>query len=884
MKIEKLRTNHIENPIGFYIGELSLSWKVTEAKGKKTDYSRVEISEHLDFSACLVDTGKVKGLSSLDYHPVLNLKPGTRYYWRVSVWDDEGDSGISDTAFFETAAELDGAKWICAPFAQEIHPIFRKEFFLKKSIVKARLLISGLGLYEAALNGAKVSDEFFTPYFNDYDEWVQFQTFDVTDLLKDGLNVIEVMLGNGWYKGRFGYIDGVRELYGDSFKLIAKLIIVSDDEEISEINTDESWLCSKSPVLESSIYDGEIFDSRKIMAGCVDVSCNNAAFKAAKIAIPPVGKLVPRLSPPVKIKQRIQPVSLIHTPAHEEILDFGQILTGWVEFLCNSEKDTEILLQFGEILQDDCFYNENLRTAKQEFRYISDGAPALVRPHFTFYGFRYVKITGVENIDMSNFTACVIYSDIETCGKIETSDQKVNRLFDNSMWSQKGNFLDIPTDCPQRDERMGWTGDAQVFCATACYNMYTPAFYRKYMWDMKLEQLRNNGAIPHVIPDVFAKIAQILEKDGRKTDNISIITKNSACGWADAATIIPWTLYHFYGDLTMLSEQYEGMKSWTDRIHRFDKEECGGTYLWTCGFHFADWLALDNGDSSKPQGATDPFFVASVYYYFSSYLTSKAASVLGKKDDAEYYGDMAEKVKEAIRLKYFTSEGKIKIYTQTALVLALHFGLVPDGYVEEAKKDLLRRLKEDNMHLTTGFIGVSYLCPTLSINGFTKEAYSLFLNENYPSWLYEVNHGATTFWERWNSVLEDGHLSSTGMNSLNHYAFGSIVEWMYEYMFGLRVPDGGEGFRHFIVSPDPNSHFEYARMTFESPMGKIESSWEKIPGGWEFCIEIPFDTEAEFLLPFDCSSVTVNGSKCNIIKAGDKLELIKGRYFIKAVL
>lgn len=884
MKIEKLRTNHIENPIGFYIGEPSLSWIVTGAKGTKTSCSRVEISEYPDFSMCLIDTGRVKGLSSLDYHPELRLRPGTRYYWRVSVWDNEGDYAVSDTAFFETAAELNGAEWICAPFSQKIHPLFRREFSINITMVKARLVISGLGLYEAWINGVKVGNEFFTPYFNDYDECVQFQTFDVTDLLKKGLNVIGVMLGNGWYKGRFGYIDGISELYGDSFQLIAKLIITSEDGSVSEINTDENWLCTESPIIESNIYDGEVFDSRKEIGGWADISCNDLSFRTAKIASPPKGKLIPRRSLPVKIKQKIHPVNLIKTPMHENVLDFGQVLTGWVEFLSNAAKNTEVLLQFGEVLQDGCFYNENLRTAKQEFRYISDGTQAYVRPHFTFYGFRYVKISGVKDIDMSDFTACVIYSDIETCGKIETSDKKVNRLFDNSMWSQKGNFLDIPTDCPQRDERMGWTGDAQVFCATACYNMYTPAFFRKYMWDMKLEQLRNDGAVPHVIPDVFSKIAEILEKKGRKTDNISIVTKNSACGWADAATIIPWTLYRFYGDLTMLAEQYDGMKLWADRIHRFDKEECGGVYLWTCGFHFADWLALDNKDSSGPHGATDPYFVASVYYYYSSFLTSKAASVLGKKEDAEYYGIMAEKIKEAIKLKYFTAEGKLKIYTQTALVLALYFGLVPEGHVEETKKDLLRRLKEDNMHLTTGFLGVSYLCPTLSINGFSREAYTLFLNEKYPSWLYEVNHGATTFWERWNSVLEDGHLSSTGMNSLNHYAFGSIVEWMYEYVFGLRVSAGGEGFRRFTLAPVPNSHFEYARMTFASPMGKIESSWVKTPGGWEFFVEIPFDTEAEFMFPFDCSSVTVNGSKCNIIKAGDKISLIKGRYIIKTVL
>ena len=499
-------------------------------------------------------------------------------------------------------------------------------------------------------------------------------------------------------------------------------------------------------------------------------------------------------------------------------------------------------------------------------------------------------------------TAQAVVSSVGTdANHIETSNPKVNRLFLNALWGQKGNFVDTPTDCPQRDERMGWTGDAQVFCATASFNMYTPAFYHKFLYDMAEEQKELGGSVPHVVPDILDQINDVLE-DPIRAAQLGIKTsqesngsgvahadraengeeKNAAnetalneaveteketsealeketaekeperaagsCAWGDAATVIPWTSYVFFGDKTLLKKEYENMKMWTDYIHRIDEEKCGGKRLWTYGFHFADWLALDNFHKDSCLGGTDPYYVASCYYLYSAELTAKAAATLGKGEDAIYYTRLAEEVREAIRKEYFTVTGRIAIDTQTAMVLALRFGIVPENARERLIQSLKTKLEEEKIHLTTGFVGTPYLCPVLTENGLADYAYTLLLNEDFPSWLYEVNMGATTIWERWNSVLPDGSISDTGMNSLNHYSYGSIVEWMYRYMCGINPDEHEAGFQKFVIKPYPDIRFEYAKADYQSVYGRIESGWKKTDKGWQFQIMVPFDTTAQFVL------------------------------------
>lgn len=865
MRIRKLRTNHIENPLGYILDTISLSWIVDEAKGKKSVGARVEVSTEQSFEEKVYDSGIRDDINPLDFQLPLSIKEGIRYFWRVQVWDDRGDTAVSKTAFFEAPVKIERAKWIQAPFSKEIHPLFCKKVIIRNGLKRARLYISGLGVYEVYINREKVGDEYLTPSYNNYNFWVQYQTYEVTENLHEGINILGAMLGNGWYKGHFGLSWGLKELYGDKMMLIAELHLDYEDGSKDIICTDESWMCAPSPVLDSSIYDGEVYDSRK--------EC--PAFIPAVTAENFDRKLSPRLSAPLKIMDKIIPTELLTTNAGEKVLDFGQIISGWVEFTCREPRGTEVFFQFGELLQNGNFYNENLRTAKQEYRYIADGTERLVRPHFTFYGFRYMKIMGITDIRLCDFTGCVIYTEMDRTGYIKTSNEKVNRLFANALWGQLSNFLDVPTDCPQRDERLGWTGDAQIFSETANLNMYTPAFYRKYMRDMRLEQDTLEGSVPWVVPDVFREIVRIAQPEAANP-----YVKHGSCAWGDAAAIIPWNLYCSYGDKTMLAEQYSSMKDWVDYIRRQDIDKCGGSYLWTSGEHFADWLALDNFHRESRYGATDPYYVASVYYYCSALFTAKAAGVLEKNEDYKYYQELAEKIKQAVQKEYFTATGRPAVDTQTGLVLALYFDLVPESFRHRAVEMLMNKLREEHMHLTTGFVGTGYICAALAKSGQAAAAYTLLLNEDYPSWLYEVNMGATTVWERWNSILPDGKISSTGMNSMNHYAYGAIAGWMYRYMCGVNICEEAPGYRRFVVRPYVDQRFEYVSMEYESASGYIKSQWRKKGEGYVFQISVPFDTEAVFYFTESAGYVSVNGTTAGAKNAGDKLYLSPGEWEI----
>ena len=847
MKIIQLETNHMVNPVGYRMDSVVLSYKTAESKGKKSIEQKIEIAEDAEFEKTVLNTGWKEDIDSKCFIPELAVKPEGRYYWRASVRDDAGEEAVSETAFFEAPPEKIQGTWICAPFEKEKHSIFMRKFGLGgKKVKKARLYISGLGLYEAYLNGEKISDEYLAPYYNDYNHRIQYQTYDVTEMLVPDANALGIMLGNGWYKGRFGYIDRMDRLYGDTQTLICELKIETSDGEMISIASDTDFLCQESPVLASGIYDGEIYDSRKEITDFAKEECDTAQWDHAVVGKDLSERLQPRLSIPVRIQEKFTPAEVIHTPAGETVLDFGQEISGILMFTNHTPEDTKVVLQFGEILQNGNFYTDNLRTAQQKFVYYSNGKETRVRPHFTFYGFRYVKVEGIENPEKADFTACVLHSDLKRIGYLTTDHQKVNRLIENAVWGQKGNFVDIPTDCPQRDERLGWTGDAQAFCATASFNMQCAPFYHNYMTEMLSEQKQPEmkGSVPFVVPDILNQIDRILGKD---TDSPE--SNAGSCAWGDVATIVPWTSYVFTGDIALLEMQYENMKLWTDYIRSVDKEYCGNRHLWDYGFHFADWLALDNHHKDSPFGGTDPYFVASAYYLYSAELTAKAAETLGKTDEAQEYAQVAAQVRKAMQEEYVTSTGRLAVDTQTALVLALHFHIVPDWAKERTVQTLKRKLDEEEIHLTTGFVGTAYLCKTLSENGLSDYAYTLLLNEDYPSWLYEVNMGATTVWERWNSVLPDGSISDTGMNSLNHYAYGAVLEWMYRYMGGLNPDEAQAGFKKFSVTPEPDKRFSHVSLRFDSPYGMIESKWERTSQGIQFDVTVPFDTQAEFVVP-----------------------------------
>ena len=649
----------------------------------------------------------------------------------------------------------------------------------------------------------------------------------MTDLLAED-NEIAVLLGDGWYKGRFGF-QGQKEIFGDTQALICELHAALDNGAEIIIPSDDTWRCGESPVLFANIYDGEAWDASKPLS---------AALPARLLPDMDTGLLRPRMSPPVRAMLTLRPAAVLHTPAGETVLDMGQEITGFITFRAAAERGHTYTLRYGEILQDGCFYTDNLRTARQTFTYICDGQEAWARPHFTFFGFRYIKLEGFgKEIDLHDFVGCVLYSDMEQTAFIRTASDKVNRLCENALWGQRGNFVDVPTDCPQRDERMGWTGDAQVFCATACYQMSSAAFYAKFMRDMAFEQRERGGGVPHVVPSFGMQ-------------------GSPACAWADAGSIIPWTVYQFFGDTALLREQYENMKMWVEWIHRVD-HETGDHRLWQAGFHFADWLALDAAFPASCTGGTDPDFIASAFYLYSTRLTRKAAAILGYAPDAARYAALEQEILAAIRQAYRAPKGGLTVNTQTAHILSLFLGLMPESDTPILKTALDRLFENARNELRTGFVGTAYLCSVLTQAGFNHLAYTLFLNENYPGWLYEVNMGATTVWERWNSVMPDGHMSSTGMNSLNHYAYGAVMEWVCRDAAGLAPVEDAPGFRRALMHPHPDMRLGEIDFSYESAMGRYRTHWKTVDEttfDWE--LEVPFGAQAEAVLPLG----TVTGS------------------------
>jgi alpha-L-rhamnosidase len=846
MIITNLRTNRIKNPLGFELAVPRVSWVVEDTDALTQSAAQVQVAAEAEFETILFDSGKQADIDSLAYELLIDLQPSTRYYWRVQVWADNGDTAQSEAAWFETAKlnQPWQAEWITPDWEDnQIHPLLRKGFSLPAAPVSARVSVCGLGVYELEINGQRVGNEYLTPACNAYDRWLQYHTFDVTGLLQSGENAVGAMLGNGWYKGRFGFEGEKDSIYGDRFALLCELIVTCEDGTKVTVGTDLTWKASAGPVVQSSIYDGETFDANRILKGWSGVGFDDSNWSPVRAIDIGLDRLEARRSLPVLVKEEIKPAAVIKTPAGETVLDMGQNMVGWLRFTVNAPKGTEIFLQHGEVMQQGNFFNLNLRTAKAEYRYISDGEVRVAEPYFTFYGFRYVKVSGWQReLSPDDFTGCVVYSDIDQTGTIETSNPLVNRLFQNVIWGQKGNFLDVPTDCPQRDERMGWTGDAQVFAGTACFNMDVNAFFHKYTYDLWREQETRSGNVPFVVPSIKMGGA-------------------GSSAWGDAATIVPWTVYLHYGDKAILTQQLDSMKGWVDYIRKVD-DDSGGHRLWTIGFHFGDWLALDGDDPKSPMGGTPVDFVSSAYYCYSAELVAKAAAALGKDEVANEYRQLAAEVRAAIQAEYFSPRGRIAIDTQTAMVVSLFMNLVPAEHIQRVRDMLRAKLRKDKYHLRTGFVGTPYLCRVLSENGSNDLAYRLLMNEDYPSWLYAVKLDATTIWERWNSLLPDGTISDLTMNSFNHYAYGSIMEWVYRNAAGLNPVDEFPGFRRARIAPQPDSKLQWVRVSLNSAAGKYESGWEiSDDGGLSFHFRVPFNASAELHLPdANVEHVTVNGA------------------------
>lgn len=675
----------------------------------------------------------------------------------------------------------------------DVCPVYKRRFDSNKEIKSATIDITAMGVYEAYINGDRIGDFIMAPGWTVYNERHQYQSYDITDKIRSS-NEITVTVGKGWYRGDL-VVWRLKNVWGDIPGIIAviKLIYKDGTEEI--IQTDKEWKVAESPIRFSEIYDGETYDATYE----INEWDNTEYYYATTLS------LIPQEGETVCEHETIKPVSMFKAPNGEKVIDFGQNMTGYVKFAFNGKAGDKLVYSHAETLDSaGNFYTANLRSAKQRVEYICRDGWQEYKPHHTFMGFRYIRIDEAPDYITSDmFEAIVVHSEIKRTGYFECSNEKLNQLYWNIIWGQRGNFLDIPTDCPQRDERLGWTADAQIFMKTATYNYDVEKFFNKWLKDLICEQ-RGNGAVPTAVPDV--------------------LSFTPSAGWGDAATICPWQIYLSYGNKDVLERHLESMILWVEYIHSRGEEE----FLWIGDEQMGDWLGLDAGDESNT-GASNPDLIASAYFAYSTEILAKTLKVLGK--DVECYENMYREIVSAYRRRF--KEYK----TQTECAISLAFNLA-ENKAATAKK-LADMVKENGNKITTGFLGTPYIMDALSENGYTDVAYSLLLQEEYPSWLYSVNMGATTVWEHWDSIKADGNMWHVNMNSFNHYAYGCVAAWMYETVCGIRIDEEKPGFEKIIICPKADERLRWAKASVETRYGTVKSGWEFTDDGILYELEIP---------------------------------------------
>jgi alpha-L-rhamnosidase len=847
LNVSHVTCEYKQNPIGIDSRKPRFSWRTdSDLRATLQQAYQIQVAgPDGDFSAPLWDTGiRQSDVSVLISYEGPQLKPRTRYFYRVKLWDvHRRESDWSDMAWWETGlleTEEWKAEWI-TPGLDGLNPLAEEAFYLRKAfavknkVERARIYATGAGIYELYLNGSKVGDELLAPGWTSYHERLQYQTYDVTSHITQGENGIGFVLADGWYKGSLGW-KNARQHYGDRRAALLQLHVEFEDGSEDLILSDTSWKASTGAVLFAELYHGEIYDARLEQKGWSRADFDDSTWKSVVPIDLPLTTLVAQEGPPVRVTELVQPIAVIETPSGHQVLDMGQNMVGRIRMTVQAPSGTRIVLKHAEVLdKEGDFYTGNLRTARQTVEYIAKGeGEESYAPAFTFQGFRYVLVEGYpvqENGQfIENFVGEVIHSDMEKTGSFECSNPMVNQLQRNIVWGQRGNFVDVPTDCPQRDERLGWTGDAQVFIRTALYNYMGGPFFAKWLRDLKTDQ-KPNGGVPFVIPDIIA--------DPQMADG------HSSAAWGDAAVICPWTLYLCYGDKELLVEQYDSMKAWVEYIRAQGENE----YLWNTGFHFGDWLALDAKENSYI-GSTPRDFIATAYFAYSTRILRDTAVTLGRAEDVRTYGDLLNAITSQFRDEFVTPTGRLASPTQTAHALALVFDLVKGSARERVAQELNTLVVDNNYHLTTGFVGTPYLCFALSDNGYHDTAVKLLLQESYPSWLYSVSQGATTIWEHWDSLKEDGSFWSDDMNSFNHYAYGAIGDWLYRRVAGLDMDESQPGYKLIRIHPRVESgELTYAKATLESMYGSILSQWTKDDRHITIEVQIPVNTSAEVQLP-----------------------------------
>jgi alpha-L-rhamnosidase len=813
-----LRCEHATNPLGLDVRQPRLSWWLNDPRpgARQTAY---QIATDNGW-----DTGKVTSAQSI-HVPYAGpaLRSRQRVTWRVRTWDARGKaSAWSQPAFFEMGllektdwqAQWIGAPWLGGPKTTSPCPYLRRNFRAGDRVLSARLYVTALGLYECSLNGQRIGDEVFAPGWTDYRKRIQYQVYDVTKLLRRGANQLGAILGDGWAVGYVCWND--RQWYVDRPRFLAQLEVTFADGSRQVIITDESWQVAQGPLLDADFLVGESYDARLKPTHWQPV----VPFPA------PAAPLVARRGPPVRKMKELTPVAPPQKVDNKWLYDLGQNMVGWVRIKVRGAAGQTVAIRFGEVLDaKGKLYTENLRGIRATDFYTLAGKGAETwEPRFTFHGFRYVEVSGPKPLAL---TGIVVHSDTPTTGEFSCSDKLLNQLQHNIQWGQRGNFLEVPTDCPQRNERLGWTGDAQVFCRTAAFNMDVASFFTKWQDDFDDAQLAD-GTIPSVVPNVL------------NADN------DGGPAWSDAAVICPWTIHLCYGDTQLLREHYPSLRRFVDCLHKnsrgliraFDGAKWQG---------YGDWLAQDG--SGNCFGGTPKDLIGTAYFAYSAQLLAQIAERLGNRADAAKYLRLFERVRRAFQRRFVTPGGLVGNGSQTCNVLALHFDLLPSQLRPVATANLVRDIENRGNKLSVGFVGSSYLPWVLSDNGRLDVAYKLLFQKQWPSWLYAVTQGATTIWERWDGWTHDKGFQDVGMNSFNHYAYGAIGAWLYAVVAGLQLDPAQPAYKHILIQPQPGGGLTRAQATLRTPYGVASSSWKIVAGKFTLEVTVPPNTTATVRLP-----------------------------------
>ncbi len=839
---------------------------------------QVQIAGEETFSEVLYDTGLVAGECSAHVRVDDFIPRQGRIYWvrvRVVTSSDTEDDLLS--AFSPPAKMIGGLEdpqslmdqFITVEGPEDVMKArgtyIRRRFSLEKEIASAVIYSTAQGNYQLHLNGKRVSTDELAPGWTSYDERLQYQSYDVRDFLTGGENVIGAHLGAGWYKSTLSFLL-IHNFYGEYAALSLTLLVTYTDGTTQTVITDADWKGDYSPVLNAQLYDGETYDARLEQDGWNEPGFDDTRWMSVRSTPCTSKRIEAQVGSPVTLHECMAPTRAFTTPKGERVIDFGQNMSALVEIRgVGKEGDTVVLRMFEVLDRDGNVYTDNLRSAQQRIMYtLKDDRPFIYRPHFTFFGFRFIHVESFPGrSDLDGFRAYAIYSDMEKTGSFECSNPDLNQLQHNIEWGLKSNFVDIPTDCPQRDERLGWTGDAQIFCRTASFNVNSYAFFSKWLRDLALDQAVIGG-VGHVVPDVLNKypVENPMLKNGT----------HSAAAWGDAAVVNPWVMYLTHGDTEILSRQWDSMKGWID----FMRTHSEG-HIWNYRLQFGDWVALDAEEGSY-FGATPNDLTCTAYYAYSTGLFVKIARVLGKDTVADEYESLQRDIISTFRSTFFTEDGEMTAQTQTAHILALHFNLVPEVHRAKTLERLKKLLEKENGHLVTGFVGTPYFTHALSANGALEEAYDLLLKEDFPSWLYQVKKGATTIWEHWDGIRPDGSMWSPDMNSFNHYAYGAIGEWLYRVVAGLEIDEASPAYRHSIIAPRIGGNLTWVRGSFRSIYGEVSSAWKVDTGTGKsivtLTVSIPANTSSSIRL-LD-GAVLVDGDGLDFARQGEMLEAETG--------